>query len=164
MKKTNASRILDGLKIAHESREYEVDEDDLGAESVAVKVGMPLAQVYKTLVARGDKTGILVACLPGDGELDLKALAAVSGNKRVELVPLKEVLPLTGYVRGGVSPIGLKKKYPAYIDNSALKWPVISISAGVRGCQLIMAPGDLSRAVGATQGSFSRGGQAPEEQ
>lgn len=154
--KTNAARILDGLHIDYTIREYEVDENDLSAENVAVKVGMPPAQVFKTLVARGDKTGILLVCIPGNAELDLKALAAFSSNKKVEMVPLKEVQPLTGYIRGGVSPIGTKKRYPVYLDASISDWPVISLSAGARGYQLLLAPDDLIRAVNAGLGKFGK--------
>lgn len=147
MKKTNAARILDGLKIKYELCEYQVEESDLSAENVAHKVGMPAEQVFKTLVARGDKTGVLLACIPGAAELNLKALASVSGNKRVEMVHLREVQGLTGYIRGGVSPLGAKKRYPVYMDESANKWLTIAVSAGVRGCQIIAAPDDLARAV-----------------
>ncbi|MDP4093456.1 MAG: Cys-tRNA(Pro) deacylase [Bacillota bacterium] len=147
MKKTNAARLLDSLKIKYELREYEVDENDLSAESVAAKIGMPLDKVFKTLVVRGDKTGILMACIPSFGEINLKVLAAASGNKKVEMVPLKEVLPLTGYIRGGVSPIGAKKPYPVYIDESAFEHEWITISAGIRGCQLLIAPDDFKKAV-----------------
>lgn len=146
MKKTNAARFLDGLGIKYELKEYEVDESNLGAESVADKVGLPPGQVFKTLVVRGDKSGILFACVPGEGELDLKKIAAVSGNKKVELVPLKEVQPLTGYIRGGVSPLGAKKHYPVFLDESANQWPVIAISAGVRGCQILLAAQQLATA------------------
>ncbi len=154
--KTNAARILDGLHIDYTIREYEVDENDLSAENVAAKVGMPPAQVFKTLVVRGDKTGILLVCIPGDAELDLKALAAFSNNKKVEMVPLKEVQPLTGYIRGGVSPVGTKKRYPVYLDASISDWPVISLSAGARGYQLLLAPADLIRAVNAGVGKFGK--------
>jgi Cys-tRNA(Pro)/Cys-tRNA(Cys) deacylase len=143
--KTNAARILDAAGVHYELREYEVDENDLSAPSVAAKIGMPLEQVFKTLVARGDREGVLVGCIPANAELDLKAIAAVSGNKKVELVAVKEVLGLTGYIRGGVSPIGLRKPYPFYLDETAILWEVISISAGMRGCQLILAPDDLIR-------------------
>lgn len=156
MKKTNAARFLDGLGIAYELREYEVDEADLGAEAVAAKVGLPSGQVFKTLVARGDKTGILFACVPGESELDLKKLAAVSGNKKVELVPLKEVQPLTGYIRGGVSPLGAKKHYPVFLDESAKQWPFIAISAGIRGCQILLAAEQLALATHAKQHDLVR--------
>ncbi len=146
-KKTNAMRILDGKKIAYRVLEYMVDEDKLDAVHVAAEVGLPAGQVFKTLVGRGDKTGVLLACLPGDGELDLKLLAKASGNKRVELVALKEVLPLTGYVRGGVSPLGGKKDYPLFVDSQAGKWESISLSAGLRGLQIVVAPSDLLKAL-----------------
>jgi Cys-tRNA(Pro)/Cys-tRNA(Cys) deacylase len=123
LKKTNAARILDGLKISYELREYKVDESDLGAENVAKKIEVPLRQVFKTLVVSGDKTGVIMACIPGGAELNLKALAAISENKKVEMAPLKDVQKLTGYIRGGVSPLGGKKQYPVYIDNSMIKWP-----------------------------------------
>lgn len=154
--KTNAARILDGLKIAYELKEYEVDEQDLSATSVAEKVGMPPAQVFKTLVASGDKTGVIMACIPGAAELDLKALAAASGNKKVEMVPLKEVQPLTGYVRGGVSPLGTRKRYPVFLDESADRWPAIAVSAGIRGCQLVVAPAKLAQAVNASLCQIAR--------
>ena len=155
MKKTNAARYLDSLKVEYRLCEYEVDESDLSAESVARKVNLPLEQVFKTLVVRGDKTGVLLACIPGGVELDLKAMAEASGNKKVEMVPLKEVQPLTGYVRGGVSPIGTKKRYPVYLDESAMKFRFISISAGIRGCQLFIEPGGLEKASQATLGKIS---------
>ena len=154
--KTNAARILDGLGIVYELKEYPVDPNDLGAVHVAEMVGMPVEQVFKTLVARGDKTGVLMACIPGDGELDLKELAAVSGNKRVEMVHLNEVLGLTGYVRGGCSPLGAKKTYPVYLDVSAEKQSTISISAGKRGEQIVLAPADLIRAANATVAKLNR--------
>ena len=146
-KKTNAARILDRMGIGYELKEYPVDVNDLSAVNVAAKVGMPVQQVFKTLVARGDKTGVLMACIPGDGELDLKALAAASGNKKTELVHLKEVLGLTGYIRGGCSPLGAKKEYPVYLDKSAENWEIIAISAGKRGEQIMLAPADLIQAV-----------------
>lgn len=155
MKKTNAARFLDNLKIEYKLCEYEVDESDLTAESVARKVNLPLEQVFKTLVARGDKTGVLLACIPGGMDLDLKAMAEVSKNKKVEMVSLKEVQPLTGYVRGGVSPIGTKKRYPVYLDERAMKYPFISISAGIRGCQIFIEPGSLTKALQATLGKIS---------
>ena len=145
--KTNAARLLDQAGVRYELREYEVDEADLSASHVAEAVGLPPEQVFKILVVRGDRTGVLLACIPGNGELDLKALAAASGNKKVELVPVKEVLGLTGYIRGGVSPIGTKKPYPVYLDISAGNWDRISVSAGQRGSQLLINPNDLSRFV-----------------
>ena len=120
--KTNAARMLDRADVHYELREYTVDEEDLSAPHVAEAVGLPPEQVFKTLVVRGDRTGVLLACIPGNGELDLKALATASGNKRVELVPLKEVLGLTGYVRGGVSPVGTRKPYPVFLDETAELW------------------------------------------
>lgn len=156
MRKTNAARFLDRLQIDYKLVEYDVDESDLSAEIVAKKVNLPLEQVFKTLVARGDKTGILLACIPGGVELDLKAIAALSGNKKVEMVHVKEIEPLTGYVRGGVSPIGTRKHYPVYLDESAMKFSFISISAGARGCQLFVDPQSLSTILQATIGQISR--------
>jgi Cys-tRNA(Pro)/Cys-tRNA(Cys) deacylase len=150
MKKTNAARYLDSLKIDYKLVEYDVDEFDLSAESVARKLNLPLEQVFKTLVARGDKTGVLMACIPGIAELELKAMATVSGNKNVETVHLGEIRPLTGYIRGGVSPIGTKKRYPLFLDESAMRFPFISISAGVRGSQIFISPGDLIKALDIT--------------
>ena len=149
-KKTNAARKLDELKIEYKVVEYPVDEEHLDAIHVAQEVGMPPAQVFKTLCVRGDKNGVMFAVIPGDGELDLKALAKVSGNKRAELVALKEVLPLTGYIRGGCSPLGAKKNYPVYMDASSNNWPEIAISAGQRGMQIVAAPADLQKATNAT--------------
>ena len=143
--KTNAARILDAAGIHYKLREYEVDENDLSAPRVAEKIGMPPEQGFKTLVARGDRLGVLMASIPANTELNLKALAGASGNKKVELVAVKEVLGLTGYIRGGVSPIGGKKAYPFYLDETAILFDVISVSAGVRGCQLVLAPDDLVR-------------------
>ena len=148
--KTNACRILDSMKIAYTTKEYEVDESDLSAVHVAASVGMDVKMVFKTLVCRGDKNGVLMACIPGDGELDLKALAVVSGNKRVEMVALKEVLGLTGYIRGGCSPLGAKKNYPVYLDESSGNFDIIAISAGKRGEQILLNPDDLVTAVKAT--------------
>ncbi|HWI52445.1 MAG TPA: Cys-tRNA(Pro) deacylase [Symbiobacteriaceae bacterium] len=147
--KTIAARMLDQMKIAYELREYEWNEDELDAVTVARKVGLPPEQVFKTLVTQGDKTGVLVACIPGDNELDLKALAAVSGNKKVDMVPVKEIQGLTGYIRGGVSPLGMKKQYPFYLDETAEIIDVISISAGQRGLQMLLSGEDLIRATGA---------------
>ena len=157
--KTNAARLLDRAAIHYELREYVPDEDDLSAPRVAAAIGLPSAQVFKTLVARGDRGGVLLAAIPGDAELDLKALAAASGNKKVELVPLKDVLPLTGYIRGGVSPLGTKKPYPLYLDTSAALWPVIAVSAGMRGLQMLVAPDDLARAAGAERHPIARPAQ-----
>ena len=155
-KKTNAARILDRLKISYEIKEYEVDLDDLSAIHVAASAGMDVKMVFKTLVCRGDKNGVLMACIPGDGELDMKALAAASGNKRVEMVHLKEVLGLTGYIRGGCSPLGAKKNYPVYLNESRHDFDRIAISAGIRGQQLILSPDDLIKAVNATVAKLIR--------
>lgn len=154
--KTNAARILDDLGISYRIRESEVDTSDLSAVTMAHKIGADPAKVFKTLVARGDKTGIIMACIPGNGELDLKALAHASENKHTELVHLKEVQPLTGYVRGGCSPLGTKKEYPVYIDETAITFNTIFISAGKRGVQLEIAPSDLIRACGGKCTSISR--------
>jgi len=154
--KTNAARILDAAGVHYDLREYEVDEDDLSAPRVAEKIGMPPEQVFKTLVVRGDRSGVLMACIPANTELDLKALAAASGNKKVELVAVKEVLGLTGYIRGGVSPIGVRKPYPFYLDETADLWDVISVSAGVRGCQLLLAPDDLIRLTNGTRHAIAK--------
>lgn len=146
--KTNAARLLDSLRIPYELRDYEVDPEDLRAESVARKVGLPPEQVFKTLVARGDRTGVLLAVVPGDAELDLKALARLSGDRKVDTVPLKEVQPLTGYIRGGVTVFGARKDYPVFVDETLELFDVISVSAGVRGTQIVLAPGDYLRALG----------------
>ena len=148
--KTNAARILDAAGVRYQLREYAVDEEHLAAPEVAKAIGMPPEQVFKTLVARGDRSGVVLAVIPGNAELNLKALAAASGNKKIDLVPVKEVLGLTGYVRGGVSPVGAKKEYPVYLDETAALWDVISVSAGARGCQMLLAPDDLVRITGAT--------------
>ena len=154
--KPHACRILDSMKIAYTTKEYEVDESDLSAVHVAASVGMDVKMVFKTLVCRGDKNGVLMACIPGDGELDLKALAVVSGNKRVEMVALKEVLGLTGYIRGGCSPLGAKKNYPVYLDESSGNFDIIAISAGKRGEQILLNPDDLVTAVKATVAKLIR--------
>jgi Cys-tRNA(Pro)/Cys-tRNA(Cys) deacylase len=147
--KTNAVRLLDRLGVRYELREYDVDPDDLAAETVARKVGLPPEQVFKTLVARGDKHGVCFAVVPGDCELDLKAMARATGDKKIDTVPLKEVEPLTGYIRGGVTALACKKPYPVYLDETAALFDVISVSAGVRGVQVLLAPDDYVRAVGA---------------
>ena len=153
--KTNAARILDQSKIPYELKEYTVDETDLSALNVAQKVGLPIEQVYKTLVARGDKTGVIVACIQGDRVLHLKGLASLSGNKKVEVVSLKEVQPLTGYIRGGVSPIGMKKHYPVFIDSDIKNQEKIALSAGLRGLQLFLSPIDLISVTKAQLGVIS---------
>ena len=140
--KTNAVRLLDQAGIDYELREYEVDPEDLSAETVAEKVGMHAQQVFKTLVARGDRNGICMAVIPGDGELNLKALATASANRKVQLVPMKELLGLTGYIRGGVTALAGKKDYPVYVDETIELFDVVSISAGIRGLQILLAPSD----------------------
>jgi Cys-tRNA(Pro)/Cys-tRNA(Cys) deacylase len=147
--KTNAVRLLDRLGVRYELREYEVDPDDLAAETVARKVGLPPEQVFKTLVARGDKHGVCLAVVPGNCELDLKALARATGDKKIDTVPLKDVEPLTGYIRGGVTALACKKPYPVFIDETAQLFDVISISAGMRGLQILLAPDDYIRVVDA---------------
>ncbi len=154
IKKTNAARILDDLQINYELKTYPVDEEHLDAVHVAKQVGMPPEQVFKTLCVRGDKTGVIFAVIPGNGELDLKTLARVSGNKRCEMVHLKEVLPLTGYIRGGCSPLGAKKEYPVFMDETCRLFDHIAISAGMRGMQILAAPEDLIRATGAVVDSL----------
>ena len=148
--KTNAARMLDRLGIPYELLTYPVDERDLSAAHVAEVTGIPLERIYKTLVVRGDRTGVFMAVVTGAGELDLKAAAAASGNKRAEMVHLKEVFDLTGYVRGGCSPLGAKKPYPVYCDESILHHEHVCVSAGRRGEQLSLAPADLIRAAAAT--------------
>ena len=147
--KTNAVRLLDRLGVRYELREYEVDPEDLAAETVARKVGLPPEEVFKTLVARGDKHGVCLAVIPGNCELDLKALAKATGDKKIDTVPLKEVEPLTGYIRGGVTALACKKPYPVFIDETAQLFDVISISAGMRGLQILIAPDDFIQAVDA---------------
>src|ERR1700757_3129224 len=130
--KTNAVRLLEEMGIAHELRAYAVDPDDLTAETVADKIGVPAEQVFKTLVARGDRHGVCFAVVPGNGRLDLKALAKLSGDRKVETVPLREVQPLTGYVRGGVTVLGAKKAYPVYVNETIELFEVVCVSAGMR--------------------------------
>lgn len=154
--KTNATRILDTLGIRYQTREYAVDPDDLAAESVAAKIGLPLEQVFKTLVVRGDRGGIYLAVIPGNQELDPKALARLTGDRSVELAALKDVLPLTGYIRGGVTVLGCRKEYPVYADETIELFDVISVSAGVRGTQILIAPDDYLRVTKAILGGISR--------
>lgn len=154
--KTNAVRQLESLAISYELRDYEVDPDDLAAESVARKVGMPPEQVFKTLVARGDRHGVCFAVVPGNFELDLKALAKATGDRKCEVVSLKEVQPLTGYIRGGVTVLAAKKAYPALLDSSAKQFPVIAVSAGVRGTQIVLSPADYVKATGARVAEIAR--------
>ncbi len=153
--KTNAVRLLDERKIPYELRKYEVDPNDLTAETVAAKIGLPLEQVFKTLVVRGDCNGICFAVVPGSAELNLKALAKLSGDRKAELVALKEVQPLTGYIRGGVTAIAAKKDYPVYLDESALLFDLISVSAGMRGIQIVLKPDDYIALTSATVSDIS---------
>jgi Cys-tRNA(Pro)/Cys-tRNA(Cys) deacylase len=155
--KTNAARLLDTLGIRYELRDYDAGDEHLTAEQVAERVGLPAEQVFKTLVARGDRTGVLLAVVPGDAALDLKALARLSGDRKVDTVNLKEVQPLTGYVRGGVTALAGKKDYPTYVDETIELFDVVSVSAGVRGTQIILAPADYLRATRATTGAIAKG-------
>jgi Cys-tRNA(Pro)/Cys-tRNA(Cys) deacylase len=160
--KTNAVRQLDRMGIGYELREYAPDAED-NAEDVAQKIGLAAAKVFKTLVVRGDRTGVLLAVLPADAELDLKALAQASGNRKVETVALREVQPLTGYVRGGVTALACRKDYPVYLDRSAEQWDVISVSAGMRGMQVLLTPADYARSVGALPAVISRPKSKPTD-
>ena len=158
--KTNAARLLDQLGIHYELREYEVDPDDLAAETVAAKIGLPPEQVFKTLVARPDRSkdrnGIVMAVIPGDQELNLKALATAAGERKIQLVPVKELQALTGYIRGGVTALAAKRDFPVYVDETIELFDVVSISAGVRGLQILIAPADYLRA---TKGIIAALGQ-----
>jgi Cys-tRNA(Pro)/Cys-tRNA(Cys) deacylase len=156
MSKTNACRILDSLGIHYSLREYEVSPDDLSAETVAAKVGFPPEQVFKTLVVRGDRNGIAVAIIPGNQELDFKALAQLTGDRKVEMIHLKEVQSVTGYIRGGVTALGMKKDYPVFVDETIELWDEVSVSAGQRGLQIILSPADYLRATNATIGAIAR--------
>jgi Cys-tRNA(Pro)/Cys-tRNA(Cys) deacylase len=147
MKKTNAARLLDARAIAYELAEYEVDENDLSAVTLAKKIGQNIEQIFKTLVMRGDRTGVFVVVIPGNAEVDLKKAARLSGNKSVAMVQQKELLGLTGYIRGGCSPLGMKKPYPIYLDESCLLFDFIFISAGQRGLQLKINPEDLIKVI-----------------
>lgn len=143
IEKTNAARLLDRAKIAYELVPYAVDEEHLAATHVAEQLGEPIGQVFKTLVLRGDRTGHFVCVVPGDHEVDLKAAAKVSGNKKADLIPMKELLGVTGYIRGGCSPVGMKRRFPTFFHATATDYPFIYVSAGVRGLQLKAAPADL---------------------
>jgi len=154
--KTNAVRMLDAAKISYELREYDVDPEDLSAETVATKVNLPLEQVFKTLVMRGDRNGVCLAVVPGNTSVDEKAMARLTGDRRVEMVPLKEVQGLTGYIRGGVTALAGKRDYPVYVDETAELFDVISISAGARGLQILMAPADYLRITKGTIGAIGR--------
>jgi Cys-tRNA(Pro)/Cys-tRNA(Cys) deacylase len=150
IEKTNAARLLDRAKIVYELIPYTVDEDNLAATHVAEELGEDIATVFKTLVLKGDRTGHFVCVIPGDKEVDLKAAARVSGNKKCDLIPMKELLPTTGYIRGGCTPIGMKKPFPTFIHSTALDFERIYISAGVRGLQIAIHPQALIDFVGAT--------------
>jgi Cys-tRNA(Pro)/Cys-tRNA(Cys) deacylase len=148
--KTNAARLLDQLGVAYEIREYEVDPNDLAAETVAAKIGFPPEQVFKTLVARGERNGPLMAVIPGDQELDLKALASAAGERKIQLVPVKELQALTGYIRGGVTALAAKHEFPVFVDETIELFDTVSVSAGVRGLQILIAPRDYIHALQAT--------------
>lgn len=143
VKKTNAVRIMENANISFELLEYDIDEQALSAEDAAAKTGIAEERTFKTLCVRGDKTGVFLVCVPAGRELDFKALASASGNKNTELVPLKEVQPLTGYMRGGCSPLGARKKYPVYIDETAVLFDFITVNAGQRGLLFKLSPSDL---------------------
>lgn len=147
--KTNAARLLDKARVAYSLNTYEVDENDLSAIHVAEQLGVRAGLLFKTLVLSGDRHGFFVCVIPGDAEVDLKKAAKISGNKKADLIPMKELLPLTGYVRGGCSPIGMKKRFPTYVDSHALDETYIYISAGIRGLQIKLAPTDLVDFLGA---------------
>ncbi len=149
--KTNAVRLLEAAGITFGLDEYEVDEDDLSGVHAAELIGMPPEQVFKTLVARGDRNGVAVFCIPVAEELDLKRAAAASGNKSLQMVHVRELLALTGYIRGGCSPVGMKKRYPTYIDETCILFDRIAVSAGRRGLQLLISPDDLCAFLGAEQ-------------
>lgn len=155
MTKTNVVRLLEASSIPFETMEYAVTEDDLSGVTVAKKTGLEPERVFKTLVAVGDKKGIAVFCIPCNTELDLKKAAIVSGNKKVEMLKLSELLPTTGYIRGGCSPIGMKKAFPTYIDETCVLWDTIALSAGMRGMQIILAPDDVIRYVGMTSADLT---------
>ena len=156
IEKTNAARLLDRAKIAYELIPYRVDEEHLAATHVAEQLGEPIGTVFKTLVLRGDRTGCFVCVVPGDHEVDLKAAARVSGNKKADLIPMKELLTSTGYVRGGCSPVGMKKLLPTFFHSTVADHPFIYVSAGVRGLQLKVAPQALVAFVGGALAELSR--------
>ena len=149
MTRTNAMRLLDAAGIRYRTAEYDYDESDLSGLHAAEQIDLPAEQVFKTLVTRGDRTGINVFCIPVTDELDLRRAASLSGNKKLELIHVKELLPLTGYIRGGCSPIGMKKKYPTYVDETCILFDEIAVSAGMRGEQIILSPQDLMDYTGA---------------
>lgn len=145
MVKTNAMRLLDKAKIKYDTIEYEIDENDLSGVTIAKKANLDDKMVFKTLVAKGDKTGYLVLCIPVAKEVDLKKAAKISGNKKIEMVHVKDLLGLTGYIRGGCSPVGMKKKFDTYFDETCKNFEKITVSAGVRGCQLLLNTGDITK-------------------
>jgi len=154
--KTNAVRVLDTLGVRYELREYEVDPGALDAETVARQIGLPAEQVFKTLVVRGDRHGVCLVVLPANAELDARALARLTGDRKAELVPLKQVQPLTGYIRGGVTALAPKREYPVFVDETAELFDVIAVSAGVRGTQVLLAPADYLAAIHGTVGPIAR--------
>jgi Cys-tRNA(Pro)/Cys-tRNA(Cys) deacylase len=155
IEKTNAARLLDKAGVSYKLIPYEFDENDLAAQHVADSLGQDIARVFKTLVLHGDRTGHVVCVVPGNAEVDLKALAKASGNKKVEMIPMKDLLSVTGYIRGGCSPVGMKKRFPTYFHTTALDFDTIYVSAGVRGLQIEIAPADLIGFVGATVASVA---------
>ena len=155
VEKTNAARLLDKAGIAYKLIPYEFDENDLAAQHVADSLGQDIARVFKTLVLHGDKTSYIVCVVPGNAEVDLKALAKVSGNKKVEMIPMKDLLGVTGYIRGGCSPIGMKKRFPIYFHSTATDFETIYVSAGVRGLQIEIAPTELIGVVGGVLGDVA---------
>ncbi|MBR6547118.1 MAG: Cys-tRNA(Pro) deacylase [Bacteroidales bacterium] len=155
IEKTNAARLLDKAGVSYKLIPYEFDENDLAAQHVADSLGQDIARVFKTLVLHGDRTGHVVCVVPGNAEVDLKALAKASGNKKVEMIPMKDLLSVTGYIRGGCSPVGMKKRFPTYFHTTALDFETIYVSAGVRGLQIEIAPADLIGFVGATVASVA---------
>lgn len=162
IEKTNAARLLDKAGVAYRLIPYEFDENDLAAQHVADSLGQDIAQVFKTLVLHGDRTGYIVCVVPGNAEVDLKALAKVSGNKKVEMIPMKDLLGVTGYIRGGCSPVGMKKRFPTYFHSTATDFELIYVSAGVRGLQIEIAPADLIGAVGGTVAEVASQQQDPQ--
>jgi len=156
MTKTNAMRLLESQGVAFQTREYDVDPEDLSAETVARKIDLPIEQVFKTLLARGDRNGLCFAVIPGNTELDLKALAKGTGDRKIDLVAVKELQPLTGYIRGGCTALAAKKDFPVFVDETAELFDVISISAGQRGLQLLVSPQDYLRVTKGTVGAWGK--------
>lgn len=150
MNKTNAMRMLDKAKIAYEAKEYIPDENDLSGVNIARQIGLPAGQCFKTIVTKGDKTGPVVFCIPADREIDLKQAARITGNKKIEPIHVKDLLALTGYVRGACSPLGMKKKFPTYMDEACRGYEKITVSAGIKGCQLLVKTDQIVACVGAT--------------